>query len=263
MKKFFVIGNPLSHSLSPKLHNYWLKKNNIEAVYEKKELKEDDLSKAIDEIRGDKIAGLNVTVPFKNSVVPFLDELSEESKLTKSVNTIFKKQGKIFGHNTDIAGFELSIRKIMFNVQNKKALIVGAGGVSPSIIFALKKMKCGEIFLMNRTFEKAEKLKDIFQEIKVLKWGNLPEFDLIINATSVGLKESERHDLKIDYKKKGRLFYDVIYNPKETFFLKQAKINGNIVENGKMMFIYQAHQSFVIWNSIMPKIDNEVISLIS
>ena len=263
MKKFFVIGNPLSHSLSPKLHNYWFKKNNIEATYEKKELKENDLSKVIDEVRGDKISGLNVTVPFKSSVVPFLDELSEESKITKSVNTIFKKQGKIFGHNTDIAGFELSIRKIMFNVQNKKALILGAGGVSPSIIFALKKMKCEEIFLMNRTFEKAQKLKETFQEIEVLKWGNLPEFDLIINATSVGLKEGEKHDLKIDYEKKGKLFYDVIYNPKETFFLKQAKINDNMVENGKMMFIYQAHQSFVIWNSVMPKIDDEVINLIS
>ena len=157
MKKFFVIGNPLSHSLSPKLHNYWFKKNNIKATYEKKELRENDLSKVIDDVRGDKISGLNVTVPFKSLVVPFLDELSEESKITKSVNTIFKKQGKIFGHNTDIAGFELSIRKIMFNVQNKKVLILGAGGVSPSIIFALKKMKCEEIFLMNRTFEKAQK----------------------------------------------------------------------------------------------------------
>ena len=93
--------------------------------------------------------------------------------------------------------------------------------------------------------------------------GEFTKFDLIINATSVGLKEGEKHDLKIDYEKKGKLFYDVIYNPKETFFLKQAKINDNMVENGKMMFIYQAHQSFVIWNSVMPKIDDEVINLIS
>ena len=104
MKKFCVIGNPIDHSLSPKLHNYWLKKNKIEAIYEKKLLEEKEIPKLIESIRKSEINGVNVTVPFKNSVIPFLDSLSSEAKKTNSVNTICTEKDKIIGHNTDIAG---------------------------------------------------------------------------------------------------------------------------------------------------------------
>ena len=140
MKKFCVIGNPIDHSLSPKLHNFWFKKNRIEAIYEKKFLEEKEIPKLIDSIRNSEISGANVTVPFKNSVIPFLDDLSSEAKKTNSVNTICIEQDKVIGHNTDITGFELALRYINYDVKRKKALIIGAGGVSPSIIFALKNM---------------------------------------------------------------------------------------------------------------------------
>ena len=140
MKKFCVIGNPIDHSLSPKLHNFWFKKNRIEAIYEKKFLKEKEIPKLINSIRNSEISGANVTVPFKNSVIPFLDDLSSEAKKTNSVNTICIEQDKVIGHNTDITGFELALRYINYDVKRKKALIIGAGGVSPSIIFALKNM---------------------------------------------------------------------------------------------------------------------------
>ncbi len=110
MKKYIVIGNPIDHSLSPELHNYWIKKNNISAVYEKKRLEEDNLKKIISEVKTEKISGINVTVPFKKTVIPFLDELSTEANETQSVNTIFLRNGKTIGHNTDAAGFELSIK---------------------------------------------------------------------------------------------------------------------------------------------------------
>ena len=159
MKKFCVIGNPIDHSLSPKLHNFWLKKNKIKAIYEKKLLEEKEIPKLIESIRKSEINGVNVTVPFKNSIIPFLDSLSSEAKKTNSVNTICTEEDKIIGHNTDIVGFELALRYINYDVKRKKALIIGAGGVSPSIILALKNMGCENIHLTNRTYEKAEKIK--------------------------------------------------------------------------------------------------------
>ncbi len=261
MKKFYVIGNPIDHSLSPKLHNFWFKKNKIDAIYEKKLMNEEEFPKLIESIRKTEINGANVTVPFKNSVIPFLDNLSSEAKKTNSVNTICIEEDKIIGHNTDIAGFELALRYINYDVKRKKAFIIGAGGVSPSIIFALKNMGCENICLTNRTFEKAEKIKETFNDITIQKWGDIPEFDIAINATSVGLK-NESFDLKLNNFGNNKFFYDVIYNPSETNFLKDAKLKGNKTENGKMMFIYQAHQSFALWNKVLPKIDEETIEIL-
>ena len=166
MKKYLVIGNPIEHSLSPKLHNYWLKVNNIDAVYDKKKLDEKDLQSIIFEVKEKKINGINVTVPFKKTVIPFLDELSTEAKNTQSVNTIYFKNGKIIGHNTDINGFEIAIKETNYEVADKKILIIGAGGVVPSIIFALRKMKASDVILCNRTKSKAENLKNLFTSIE-------------------------------------------------------------------------------------------------
>jgi len=262
MKKFLVIGNPIEHSLSPKLHNHWFKKNNIDANYDKKLINEGDLKNIISEIKKKKITGINVTVPFKKLIIPFLDELSPEANHSQSVNTISEKKGKIIGHNTDIAGFELGLRHFKYDVKNKKVFILGAGGVVSSIILALNKMKASKIILSNRTKEKAENMKNLFKFLDVVEWGDLPNFDMIINATSVGLKKDDK--INFDYSKIGsnKFFYDVIYNPKETIFLKKARELGNKTENGKMMFIYQAHQAFTIWNKVMPNIDEETVKLL-
>ena len=262
MKKYLVIGNPINHSLSPKLHNYWLKENNIDAIYDKKRLDENELKNIISEIKEEKINGINVTVPFKKAVIPFLDELSPEAKDTQSVNTIYLQNGITIGHNTDIAGFELAIKYAKYDISNKKIFILGAGGVVPSIIYSLKKMKASKITLSNRTKEKAENLKKLFEDLEIVDWGEKIDFDMIINATSIGLNNED--EIKIDFSSIGpnKFFYDVIYNPRETIFLKKAKLFGNKAENGKMMFIYQAHQSFTIWHKKMAKIDDETIKLL-
>ena len=261
MKKFLVIGNPIEHSLSPKLHNYWFKQNNINANYDKRLINESDLKNIISEIKEKKITGINVTVPFKKLIIPFLDELSTEANQSQSVNTISEKSGKIIGHNTDIAGFELGLRHFKYDVKNKKVFILGSGGVVSSIILALNKMKASKIILSNRTKEKAENMKNLFKFLDVVEWGEVPNFDMIINATSVGLKKDDK--INFDYSKIGsnKFFYDIIYNPKETIFLKRARELGNKTENGKMMFIYQAHQAFTIWHKVMPNIDEETIKL--
>ena len=262
MKKFLVIGNPIDHSLSPKLHNYWIKTNNIDAIYEKQKLDYSELENLILEVKKQKIHGINVTVPFKKAVIPYLDKLSVEAKNTQSVNTIYLENNKITGHNTDIDGFKLSIKKIKFDLSKKKVLILGAGGVVPSIIFALNKMKAFQILISNRTKKKAENLKKLFKNLDVVDWGDIPNFDMIINATSVGLKKEDIINLDFSSVGKNKFFYDVIYNPKETNFLKKGRELGNITENGKLMFVYQAISAFNIWHGVKPEINNEIIKLL-
>jgi len=262
MKKYLVIGNPIEHTLSPKLHNYWIKKNNINAVYDRKQINESDIEFVINEIKNEKINGINVTVPFKKLVIPFMDELSSEANESQSVNTIYFQNEKVIGHNTDISGFELGIKYSKYDVKNKIVFILGAGGVVSSIIIALKKMGAAKIIISNRTKTKAENLKKIFNELEIIDWGKTPNFDMIINATSIGLKNEE--GINLDYTSVGnnKFFYDLIYNPKETIFLKRAKLFGNKAENGKMMFIYQAHQAFTVWHKLMPDINEEAMNLI-
>ena len=262
MNKYLVIGNPIEHSLSPKLHNFWIKANNLDAIYEKKKINENKLVDLILEIKKKNIHGINVTVPFKKVVIPYLDKLTFESESTQSVNTIHLQDNKLVGHNTDIEGFERSIQDLKLDLINKKALVLGAGGVVPSIIFALNKMKVSQVIISNRTKSKAESLKDLFKNIKIVEWGEIPEFDIIINATSVGLKNEDKINLDISKVGKNKFFYDVIYKPSETNFLKTGKKLGNRTENGKMMFIYQAQGAFKTWHGIQPEINPEVIKIL-
>ena len=262
MKKFLVIGNPIEHSLSPELHNYWIKNNGIDAIYEKKKLNINELEHFISQVKDKKINGINVTVPFKKTVIPYLDELSAEAQSTQSVNTIYLKNNKVVGHNTDIFGFETSIKKTAYNINNKEVLILGAGGVVPSIIFALIKMKVSKIKICNRTKEKAENLKEFYKDIEVIEWGKASNFDMIINATSLGLKKEDNLNFDFSSISGNKFFYDVIYNPNETNFLKIGKEMGNKTLNGKLMFIYQALSAFDIWHNQKPKVDEDVIKLL-
>ena len=261
MKKYFVIGNPISHSLSPKLQNYWLKQNNINAVYDKIKLEENEIKGIIQDIKKQKIAGCNVTVPYKKKVIPFLDKLSKQAEQTQSVNTIIFEKGNLIGHNTDIIGFDKAIKSLNFNMKGKKILILGAGGVVPSIVFAIKEMGVSEIVISNRSKQKAEDLKILFKNLNILEWGNLTKFDVVINATSLGLNNEK---INLDFSKVGKkkLFYDVIYNPVETNFLKEGKQLGNITENGATMFIYQALEAFKLWHGIEPEVNLDTLRLL-
>ena len=261
MKKYFVIGNPIDHSLSPKLQNWWLKENHIDATYDKIKLEVHEIKNFIQEIKEQRIAGCNVTVPFKKTVIPFLDKLSPEAEQTQSVNTITYDNGDLIGYNTDITGFDTAIKKLDFNIKGKKVLILGAGGVVPSIIFALKNMHVQEIIISNRTKEKAENLRVLFKDLKILEWGNLTDFHMVINATSLGLNNET---INLDFSGLGhdKLFYDVIYNPHETHFLKMGKQLGYKTQNGKTMFIYQALEAFKLWHKIEPEVNTDTFKLL-
>ena len=274
MKKFLVIGNPINHSLSPRIHNYWFKENNIDAVYEKKQIKESEIEGIISEMRNGKIDGINVTVPFKKSVIPFLDKIEIPEK-TQSVNTIYIEKNsrigsnKIVGRNTDILGFEFALKHIKYSAKGKKILILGAGGVTPSIIYALEEMKPSTIMLSNRTKENAEIIRKSFPDLELVEWGDIKNFDMIVNTTSLGLKENDKIPINYDQIETGKLFYDVIYNPEKTNFLLEAEKRGHQIENGKMMFVYQAQAAFGlftiapnVWQGLLPPVNKKVLQLL-
>ena len=155
--------------MSPNLQFFWIKKNNIKASYEKKLLEEEGLKKIILEIREEKIHGINVTVPFKKKIIPFLDVLTDEANKSQSVNTIYKIKDKIIGDNTDIEGFKIALEITRQIINNKTALIIGAGGVVPSIIIALKKLQIKKIFITKRTEAKAVEMKNLKRLMRVLR----------------------------------------------------------------------------------------------
>jgi shikimate dehydrogenase len=171
MKKHLIIGNPISHSLSPKLHNYWFKENRINGEYNKLLLKDNEIELLIQKIKSKELHGMNVTVPYKQTVIPFLESLSETAKITNSVNTILNIDGKIHGDNTDVFGFQESLSKKNIDLKNKDVFIFGAGGVVPSIILALNNLNTKKIYLSNRTLKNANLIKDKFNFIEVIEWG--------------------------------------------------------------------------------------------
>ncbi len=278
MNKYLVIGNPIDHSLSPLLHNYWFKKYKFfDSIYEKKKVEKKDLEKIVEKIKREEIKGVNVTVPFKREIFNYIDAAPHDAQLTKSINTLIKENNKVVGYNTDQQGFEISLEENEWVSKNKKVLIIGAGGVTPSILSSFIKVNGAEkIYLSNRTREKAEELKKFWDKslgnfqmkqntIEIIDWGKKCELcDLVINTTSIGLTKDEKINFDFnDYNnKKEVLFYDLIYNPRETNFLREAKVRGNKTMNGKMMFLWQAHLAFKMWTGVSPKIDDEVIKLL-
>ncbi len=266
-KSFAVVGNPISHSLSPILHNYWFKKYKIEANYTLINVEEIEIPELIKKIRKKEIDGINVTLPYKQKIINFLDEIVNDAKSTNSVNTIYlDDDDKLIGENTDVYGIQAAYLKQIPNINNKNAIIIGGGGVAPSVIFSLLKSKIKNISIVNRTHEKSVFLKKKFDSVQILKWEILKEklasFDIIINATSLGLKGGENFKFNFDNVRKNSVYIDTIYNPLETKNIKFLKEKEIKTFNGLEMFIYQGQKSFYLWNKINPEIDDELINLL-
>ena len=266
-KKYGIIGNPIKHSLSPILHNYWFEKYKIDASYSIINLVDNNLNEVVTKIKNKEISGLNVTLPFKQQVLQYLDVLVNEAEVTSSVNTIYlDKDGNTTGENTDVFGLQAAYLKEVDDTLNKKALVIGAGGVSPSVILSLKKSGVKDISVTNRTMEKCLFLKKKFKNLSVVNWGKLKEeiknFEIIINATSLGLKDGNDFDFPFDGCKKNLIYIDTIYNPLETKTLKHLKNKEIKVYNGLDMFIYQGQKAFYLWNKINPEIDQKLLDLL-
>ena len=266
-KLYSIIGNPVSHSLSPTLHNYWFKKYNINAEYSLLNIEETDLEKVIKNLRNKELNGVNVTLPYKQKITKYIDRLINDAQFTNSVNTVYLDDTNVLvGDNTDVFGLQAAYFKEIINIKNKKALVIGAGGVSPSVIYSLQKSKIHNISIVNRTHDKSIFLKKKFNFLQVLKWESLKQeitkFDIIINATSLGLKGSNDFEFNFENVKEDLIYIDTIYNPIETKTLKFLKQNNKKTFNGLDMFIYQGQKSFYLWNKINPEIDDELINLL-
>jgi shikimate dehydrogenase len=264
-KKFGIIGKPLSHSLSPTLHNFWFKKKKIFANYSLLEIELNDIEKIIKKIKNKELQGINVTVPYKQAVIPFLDLIINDAKETLSVNTVsLNEDGKVVGNNTDVYGLEHGfINKLNNqNLKQNKVLILGAGGVTPSVIYALIKKGIKKIFIGNRTLKKTEDLKKRFPFIEIVEWDSVEveaeNMDIIINATSLGLKGGNDFKQEFRITKPNLIYYDIVYNPEETMMIKRFKKRNIQTFNGLEMFVYQGQKSFSLWNNVNPKVDEEL-----
>jgi shikimate dehydrogenase len=269
-KKYGIIGKPLSHSLSPLLHNRWFKKYNIRATYSLIETEEDKIEEVINKIKKKELQGINVTIPYKQVVIPYLDLLINDAKETSSVNTIYlNENNKVVGENTDVYGFDCSfIKKLKEkDLVKKNILILGAGGVTPSIIHALVKKNIKKISISNRSIEKAQIIKKKYPFIEIVLWEDIytktQNADVIINSTSLGMTNGSNFNQVIKKFKTEMIYYDVIYSPLETTMLKNFKEQKIKTYNGLEMFLYQGQKSFYLWNKINPDVDVELKKIIT
>ena len=261
-KNFLVIGNPIKHSLSPSLHNYWFQKNKINCEYKKLKINQSAIKKILTKVRKKEIEGINVTIPFKNVIIKHLDTLRGDALKTSSVNTVYLYKKKLVGDNTDVYGFSSGvIKKISSRI--KTAGIIGAGGVTSSIILALIQKGVKKIYITNRTFSKLKIFKKKFKKIvHPVKWDDryklFGDVEILINVTSLGMLGQK--DLKFDFSifHKKINVVDIVYNPENTRFLKDARKNGHKTFTGLEMFIYQAQKAFYIWNRKKPKITKDI-----
>ena len=266
-KNFGIIGNPIKHSLSPVLHNYWFKKYKIDADYSILEVKDNNLENIVGELKNGNLSGINITLPYKQKIVPHLDILVNDAELTNSVNTLYiDDRGQLVGENTDVFGLQAAYLKELENAFVMKAIVIGAGGVSPSVILSLQKSGVKNISIANRTIEKCIFLKKKFKNLNIIQWNNLKDeiknYDIIINATSLGLKNGDEFDFNFEDTKKNLIYIDTIYNPLETKTLRYLKEKDIKVFNGLEMFIYQGQKAFYLWNKVNPEIDQKLIEIL-
>ena len=241
-----VIGFPIKHSLSPVFQNALIKYAGLNAVYLAFEVKPEDLKKAIEGFKATGIRGINVTVPHKEIIIELLEEVDPIAEEIGAVNTVKFENGKAKGFNTDWIGFIRALKHLVPELKEKKVLVLGAGGASKAVIYGLIR-EGAKVFLWNRTKEKALKLKEKFKlEVVDRPEDVLEKVEIIVNTTTVGLKENDPQIFDYGLIKKEHTVVDIIY--KETKLIKRAKEVGAKHQDGLPMLLYQGIESFKIWN---------------
>lgn len=252
-----LIGEKLSHSYSPIIHNEILKRLNIEGEYILFEIERGRLKEKVSELKN-KVKGLNVTIPYKLEIMEFLDEISDEAKKIGAVNTIDFKGNLMIGYNTDYFGFKAMLDVYNIEIKNRGAVVLGSGGASKAVISSLLDNGIGEIVLVSRDKVGA---KDKFKGIKCIEYDelqNVRNLDYIINCTPVGMYPNINFSpVNKDILQNYSVAIDLIYNPKKTLFLKMADEMGLKAVNGLYMLIAQAVKAQEIWNGI--SVDDEIV----
>lgn len=258
-----VIGNPISHSLSPKLHTYWLDRYGLDGEYTALKVTEDALEETLRALPAQGFIGANVTLPHKVSVMQFADQITDRATLIGAANTlIFKEDGRIFADNTDGYGFIANLRQGAPDWDPKAgpAAIFGAGGAARAIIVALADAGVPEIIISNRTRPKAEALRaDFGARITVVDWVQadkaLQDANTVINTTSLGMVGTQDLKVPLDNLRKEAVVTDIVYNPLRTPFLDAAQEKGCTTVDGLGMLLHQGVPGFERWFGQRPEVD--------
>lgn len=251
---YALIGEKLSHSYSPFIHNNFFKKNNIDSDYQLVELKKDELINFCKEVRNGKFQGFNITIPYKEDIFELVDFVDSKAKVIGAVNTVWNQNGKLLAYNTDYYGYLYSVNKLKACVQDEKVIVLGNGGSAKAVIEVLKDLKAKEIYLVSRT--KNKNVPDGVISIDYNELESLGEASLITNCTPVGMYPSiDNCPIKKTLFKNYKYAIDLIYNPKETLFLQYAKKTGASTLNGLYMLLGQAMKAEEIWQNKEISID--------
>ena len=249
-----IFGYPVEHSLSPAMHNAAFKSLGLDFCYVPFPVHPEHLHDAVKAIKALNFTGVNVTVPHKEKVIPFLDEINEESSFIGAVNTIVNSNGSLKGYNTDGRGFMLSLSENGVSLAGKDILVIGSGGASRAIAYYLCQ-KSKSVTIYNRTRERGERLvrdlKKLYNNVSLQdSISHIKDFHLIVNATSVGLKKEDPAPFDTSSLKKNQIIYDLIY--KKTRLIREASRKGCRVIDGSGMLLCQGMLSFQLWTGMKP-----------
>ena len=258
-----LLGDPVSHSLSPLMHNTAFNQHNIDAVYVPFHVYPRELSAAVDGLRALNVAGVNVTIPHKEAILPFLDQVDSAAQLIGAVNTVVNDGGKLVGYNTDASGFLRSLcDELNFQPNDKCVVLLGAGGACRAAAVALAGAGVRSIAISNRSLGRAEKLvrsfSPYFPRVDFLAYdylekdylSGLSRADLIVNTTSVGLKGEKINFLPLESIKGSALIYDMIYSATGTPFIESLRSAGQVCADGLGMLAAQGEDAFFYWTGV-------------
>ncbi len=256
MKRIYLLGYPLGHSISPAMQNAALEACRLQGWhYEKLALPPDQLSEMLSALRADDCAGANVTIPHKQTIIPHLDGLSRTAWAIGAVNTIVKREGRLIGENTDAPGLMQTLRAHQIDPRNARVYLLGAGGAAAAVGFALAEAGAKQLVIINRTAARAvalgDHLRGLFPELQIVinDWARLEETDLVVNATAVGMLPAV-DDTPLPANQvlpRGIAVLDLVYNPPETRLLREAAQVGARCLGGLETLIYQGARAFQMW----------------
>jgi shikimate dehydrogenase len=253
-----VIGDPVGHSLSPALHHFWLEREKIDGAYIPIPIRHDHFAETFPKLKDMGLRGCNVTIPYKQEVMRFLDEVDAVAEAIGAVNTIEFKDGRALGTNTDTYGFSRSLQRAgVWNENPKVALILGAGGASKAVIHACKKANM-EVHVTNRTQAKAKEIARKF-DVETIPWDQKESFlnkvDLLINTTSLGMAGQPEMVMDMQTLNRKSWVTDIVYHPLKTSLLKAAEAQGCRTIHGLGMLLFQAQEGFRRWYGTRPEVD--------
>lgn len=253
-KLLCLLGSPVEHSFSPAMHNASFQKLNINASYMAFDVHKNSLKSAIEGLKAFNFVGANVTIPYKIDIMPYLDVIDPKAQKIGACNTVVNRDGTLYGYNTDVDGFIESFKRFQFDFKNKKIAVLGTGGASKAVVVGLLFKEVASIDVYSRTLEKANLFVDQVgsESVHAKSYDEIADsktYDVVVNTTPIGMHPNEGKSVvqvgAIGHEE--TIFYDLVYNPLETEFLRQARVSNRRTLNGLDMLVYQGIYALRYW----------------